>query len=97
MPSLEAQLRAIKAGGFAGVELAVPPAAPACRAARQLLDDLGLAILIAIPLLFTSAFAAEPAPAADQNAAANLYVGRPTKPSDPLALHIHRAFGNLKT
>ena len=45
LPSLEAQLRKIKAGGFDGVELAVPPDAAACREARTMLDDLGLAVI----------------------------------------------------
>jgi sugar phosphate isomerase/epimerase len=45
MPSLEAQLRKIKAGGFDGVEMAVPSDAAACREARQILDDLGLAVI----------------------------------------------------
>jgi sugar phosphate isomerase/epimerase len=45
IPTLEAQLRAIKASGFDGVELAVPADAAACRDARQLADDLGLALI----------------------------------------------------
>ena len=45
MPTLEAQLRKIKAGGFDGVELAVPADAAACREARKRLDDLGLAVI----------------------------------------------------
>ena len=45
MPSLEAQLRAIKAGGFDGVEMVVPPDATACREALMMLDDLGLAVI----------------------------------------------------
>jgi sugar phosphate isomerase/epimerase len=45
IPTLEAQLRKIKAAGFDGVELAVPPDAAACREARQIADDLGLAVI----------------------------------------------------
>lgn len=45
MSSLEAQLRVIKAGGFDGVEMAVPPDAGACREARKIIDDLGLAVI----------------------------------------------------
>jgi sugar phosphate isomerase/epimerase len=45
LPSLEAQLRKIKTGGFDGVEMAVPADAAACREARQLADDLGLAVI----------------------------------------------------
>jgi hypothetical protein len=45
MPSLEAQLRKIKAGGFDGVEMVVPPDAAACREARKIIDDLGLAVI----------------------------------------------------
>ncbi|MFO1512969.1 MAG: TIM barrel protein [Verrucomicrobiota bacterium] len=44
-PTLEAQLRKIKAGGFDGVEMAVPADAAACREARKIIDDLGLAVI----------------------------------------------------
>lgn len=45
IPTLEGQLRKIKAGGFDGVEMPVPEDAAACREARMILDDLGLAVI----------------------------------------------------
>lgn len=45
IPSLAGQLNKIRDGGFDGVELLVPPDAAACREARKILDDLGLAVI----------------------------------------------------
>src|ERR1035441_7306050 len=45
MPTLEDKFKKIKAGGFDGVELDVPLDAATCQQARQLLDDLGLAVV----------------------------------------------------
>lgn len=45
MPSMEARLRKIKAGGFDGVEMAVPEEAAACLEARRIADELGLDII----------------------------------------------------
>jgi sugar phosphate isomerase/epimerase len=46
LPSLEANLKKIKQGGFDGVELAVPDDLPTCRHAQQILDELGLAVIV---------------------------------------------------
>jgi sugar phosphate isomerase/epimerase len=43
--TLEAKFKKIKAGGFDGVELDVPLDLATCKHARQLLDDLGLAVV----------------------------------------------------
>src|SRR5690348_14910851 len=43
--TLEAKLEKIKAGGFDGVELDVPPDLETCRRARQSLNGLGLAVV----------------------------------------------------
>ena len=45
IPRLEDQFKKIKAGGFDGVELAVPTDVATCRHARRVLDDLGLAVI----------------------------------------------------
>lgn len=45
IPRLADQFKKIAAGGFDGVELAVPPDAATCREARKNLDDLGLAVI----------------------------------------------------
>ena len=44
-PTLAAKFAKIKAGGFDGVELDVPLDLETCRQARQLLDELGLAVV----------------------------------------------------
>jgi hypothetical protein len=46
MPSLEDALRKIQAAGFDGVEMGVPADLKACAQARQLLDHLGLALVV---------------------------------------------------
>lgn len=45
LPTLEAKLQKIKAGGFDGVELDVPLDREACRHARRALDASGLAVV----------------------------------------------------
>jgi sugar phosphate isomerase/epimerase len=45
LPTLEERFKKIKAGGFDGVELDVPPDLETCKRARQSLDELGLAVV----------------------------------------------------
>ncbi len=45
IPRIADQFKKVKAGGFDGVEFAVPSDAPTCREARAILDDLGLAVI----------------------------------------------------
>jgi sugar phosphate isomerase/epimerase len=45
LPTLEARFKKIKDGGFDGVEFDVPLDVPACKQARQVLDDLGLDVI----------------------------------------------------
>src|SRR5580698_1970367 len=45
LPALADRFKKIKAGGFDGVELDVPPDLETCRRARASLDELGLAVV----------------------------------------------------
>ncbi len=45
LPTLADKFKKIKAGRFDGVEFDVPLDVPACKRARQVLDDLGLAVI----------------------------------------------------
>jgi len=45
LPTLEEKFKKIKAGGFDGVEFEVPLEAATCKQARQVLDELGLAVI----------------------------------------------------
>ena len=45
IPALEDKFKKIKAGGFDGIECDVPLDAATCKRARQVLDDLGLAVV----------------------------------------------------
>jgi len=45
LPTLEAKFKKIKTGGFDGVEFDVPLDVPTCKHARQVLDELGLAVI----------------------------------------------------
>jgi sugar phosphate isomerase/epimerase len=48
LPSLEANVRKIKAGGYAGVEMGAPASAAERQALRALLDELGLDLIVQV-------------------------------------------------